>query len=45
MLREVSEANLGAIVKVDLTSEAFRFDIDEQALERARGSTTVSCCW
>ena len=36
MLREVSDANLGAIIKVDLTSEAFRFDIDEQALERAR---------
>jgi transposase len=36
MLREVSEAGLGAIIKVDLAGEAFRFDIDEQALERAR---------
>jgi transposase len=36
MFREVSEANLGAIVKVDLASEDFRFDIDEQALQRAR---------
>lgn len=36
MLREVSDANLGAIIKVDLTSEAFRFDIDERSLERAR---------
>jgi hypothetical protein len=36
MFREVSEANLGAVIKVDLTGEAFTFDIDERALQRAR---------
>lgn len=36
MFREVSEANLGAVIKVDLAGEAFTFDIDERALLRAR---------
>jgi len=36
MFREVSEANLGAVIKVDLTGDAFTFDIDERALQRAR---------
>lgn len=36
MFREVSEANLGAIIKVDLTGEAFSFEIDERVLQRAR---------
>jgi len=36
LYREVLEARLGAIVKVDLQSEAFTFDVDERALERAR---------
>jgi hypothetical protein len=36
MLREVSEANLDAVIKVDLTGDAFTFDTDECALHRAR---------
>ena len=36
LYREVIEARLGSIVKVDLQSEAFTFDIDERALQRAR---------
>ena len=36
MFREVSEAHLGAIIKVDLTGEAFTYDVDERALRRAR---------
>lgn len=36
MFREVSEARLGAIIKVDLTGEAFTYDVDERALRRAR---------
>lgn len=35
LYREVIEARLGAIVKVDLQGEAFSFDIDERALQRA----------
>src|SRR5690606_30570740 len=30
MFREVSEAHLGAIIKVDLTGEAFTYDVDER---------------
>ena len=36
LYREVLDARLGSIVKVDLQSEAFTFDIDERALQRAR---------
>jgi transposase len=36
LYREVCEARLGAIVKVDLQSEKFSYDIDERALQRAR---------
>ena len=36
LFREVSEANLGSIIKVDFAGEAFAFDIDERALNRAR---------
>jgi transposase len=36
LYREVIEAHLGSIIKVDLQAEQFRFDIDEAALERAR---------
>ena len=36
LYREVLEARLGSIIKVDLQSEAFTFDIDERALQRAR---------
>jgi transposase len=35
LYREVIDAHLGAIIKVDLQAEQFRFDIDEAALERA----------
>ena len=36
LYREVIEARLGAIVKVDLQSEVFTYAIDERALQRAR---------
>jgi transposase len=36
LYREVLDARLGQIVKVDLQSEAFTYDIDERALQRAR---------
>jgi transposase len=36
LYREVLESKLGAIVKVDLQSEQFTYDIDERALQRAR---------
>jgi transposase len=36
LYREVLESKLGAIVKVDLQSEQFSYDIDERALQRAR---------
>ena len=36
LYREVLEARLGSIIKVDLQSEAFSFDVDERALQRAR---------
>lgn len=36
LFREVTQARLGAIIKVDLQSEDFSFDIDEHALQRAR---------
>jgi transposase len=35
LYREVMEARLGHIIKVDLQSEEFTFDIDEHALQRA----------
>lgn len=35
MFREVSQANLNTLIKVDLAHEAFTFDIDEQAKRRA----------
>ena len=36
LYREVLDARLGSIIKVDLQSEAFTYDIDERALQRAR---------
>jgi transposase len=36
LYREVIEARLGSIIKVDLQSETFTFDIDDKALQRAR---------
>jgi transposase len=36
LYREVIEARLGAIIKVDLQAEQFCFEVDERALERAR---------
>lgn len=36
LYREVCEARLGQIIKVDLQGEAFSFHIDERALQRAR---------
>jgi transposase len=36
LYREVIEARLEQIIKVDLQSEAFTYDIDERALQRAR---------
>jgi transposase len=36
LYREVIDARLGAIVKVNLQSEQFTYDIDERALQRAR---------
>ena len=36
LYREVLEARLGSIIKADLQSVAFTFDIDERALQRAR---------
>ena len=36
LYREVIDARLGSILKVDLQAEQFRYDIDEAALERAR---------
>jgi transposase len=34
--KAVSDAHLGHLIKVDLTSELFFYDIDEKALQRAR---------
>lgn len=36
MFREVSEARLGSIIKVDLGDDAFSYEVDELALARAR---------
>lgn len=36
LYREVIEARLGSIIKVDLQSETFTFDINDKALQRAR---------
>ncbi|MFM7120517.1 MAG: IS1634 family transposase, partial [Gammaproteobacteria bacterium] len=36
MFREVSEARLGSIIKVDLGDDAFSYEVDDLALARAR---------